>query len=334
MAPPVGLPQTSRLATKRPVRIEVAEVTREVRAVPVERLRVALLRAFQGDDTTIRQELRERAVQHLVRLLGRVVPYEVDRHVVRGSKRRAEIVSPRRRQSRDPLERHLTLVQHDRMAERVDPTTARPPGELRVLPRRDELVALALELPQILDHDGLRRHIDPERQGLGGEDDLDQPGREQLLDRLLEDRKHPRVVRRDAGGRRLHEQVEPQGLEISIVDPRGPSLGDIADPASLLARRQLEARVEEPPNALVAPRAAEDEVDRGKHARSRKHLYDVFAPRDPRAALDAGHRHRSRGVGRSSDTQTSCWSSETTYGFGVRTPCCSTCIGWRRRPTR
>src|SRR4029450_3542365 len=43
------------------------------------------------------------------------------------------------------------------------------------------------------------RHVDPERQRLGGEHDLPQSRLEQLLDRLLEHGQHPRVVRRDPG---------------------------------------------------------------------------------------------------------------------------------------
>ena len=39
----------------------------------------------------------------------------------------------------------------------------------------------------------------PEREGLGGEHDLHQPGRERLLHRLLHRRHHPGVVRGEAG---------------------------------------------------------------------------------------------------------------------------------------
>ena len=166
----------------------------------------------------------------MVGLLGRVVAHQVDRHVVRGPERRGQVVGARRGEPGDPLERHLALVDHDRVAERVDPPPSRATRELRVLPRRHELVALPLELPEVLDHDRLRRHVDAERQGLGREHDLDEPGLEQLLDGLLEHGQHPGVVRRDAGRRGLEEQGEPEGVEVGVVDPRRPRLRAIADP--------------------------------------------------------------------------------------------------------
>ena len=43
-----------------------------------------------------------------------------------------------------------------------------------------------------------RRHVDAQRQRVGGEDDLHQPAREEHLDQLLEDRQQPGVVEADA----------------------------------------------------------------------------------------------------------------------------------------
>ena len=56
-------------------------------------------------------------------------------------------------------------------------------------------MALAGELRELLDDDRACRHVDAEREGLGGEHDLDQARRERLLDRLLHRRHHARVVR-------------------------------------------------------------------------------------------------------------------------------------------
>ena len=51
----------------------------------------------------------------------------------------------------------------------VDAAPPGPAGELRVLARRQELVALAGELGELLDDDRAGRHVDAEGQRLGGE---------------------------------------------------------------------------------------------------------------------------------------------------------------------
>ena len=58
------------------------------------------------------------------------------------------------------------------MAELVDAAAPGPAGQLRVLPRRDQLVLLAGELHQALDHDRAGRHVDAESESLGREHDL------------------------------------------------------------------------------------------------------------------------------------------------------------------
>ena len=60
------------------------------------------------------------------------------------------------------------------VADGVDAPAPGTAGELRVLPGGEELVALAGELRQVLDHDGARRHVDAERERLGGEHHLDE----------------------------------------------------------------------------------------------------------------------------------------------------------------
>ncbi len=80
----------------------------------------------------------------------------------------------------------------------VDAAPPGPAGELGVLPRRQVGVGLAVPLVQPLDDHGPGRHVDAQRQGLGGEHGADQPGREQLLDHLLEGGQQPGVVRGDA----------------------------------------------------------------------------------------------------------------------------------------
>src|SRR5687767_14340380 len=92
------------------------------------------------------------------------------------------------------------------MAYIVDATATGPTGELRVLARRQWLVALTGELGELLDHDRAGRHVDPERESLGGEHDLHQRRREARLDDLLERRDHAGVM----GGHALLEPGEPQ----------------------------------------------------------------------------------------------------------------------------
>ncbi|CKS57785.1 Uncharacterised protein [Mycobacterium tuberculosis] len=76
----------------------------------------------------------------------------------------------------------------------VDTAPAGATGQLGVLPRRQRHVLLTVELHQPLQHHRAGRHVDTERQSLGGEYSLDQTGGEQLLHRVPEGRQHARVV--------------------------------------------------------------------------------------------------------------------------------------------
>ena len=87
----------------------------------------------------------------------------------------------------------------------VDAPAAGAPGELGVLPRGQVDVRLAVELDQPFQHHAAGRHVDAQRQRLGGEDRLDQAADEQLLDDLLERRQHAGVV----GGEAALQPVEP-----------------------------------------------------------------------------------------------------------------------------
>ena len=67
----------------------------------------------------------------------------------------------------------------------IDATPAGSSGELRVLPRREFDVGLAVPLDQLLQHDGSRRHVDAKGEGFRGEDHLEQA---RALATLLVDR--------------------------------------------------------------------------------------------------------------------------------------------------
>ena len=98
-----------------------------LRPVPGERPPGRARADARAHDAPVGQELRERRVQELVRLFAVVVAHQVDRHVVRGTERRVEVIRARGGEARDPFERDLPLVDDDGMTQRVDaPPPARP----------------------------------------------------------------------------------------------------------------------------------------------------------------------------------------------------------------
>ena len=117
----------------------------------------------------------------------------------------------------------------DRMADVVEAAPAGPTGELGVLPRRQVGPAGAAELAEPFDHDRPGRHVDAERQRLGGEDDLEQPGREAGFDGLAVRRDEPGVVGRDAGLEPFEPLREPEDAEVVVGQAGDVGLGDLAD---------------------------------------------------------------------------------------------------------
>ena len=80
---------------------------------------------------------------------------EVDGHVVRGLEGRPERVGARRGEAGERPRVEARLPQDDGVALDVDAAPAGAAGELRVLPRRQVDVGLAVPLHQPLEHDGL-----------------------------------------------------------------------------------------------------------------------------------------------------------------------------------
>ena len=175
----------------------------------------------RSDDRTVGLILRERLLQQLVRLLGAHLVHQVDRHVVRRRERAAQRERAGRRQPGD-LRRFRGLLagmpEHHRVTLDVDAASAGPPGELRVLPRRQRHVLLAVELHQPLQHHRAGRHVDAQCQGLGGEHRPDQAGGEQLLDRVPEYRQHPGVM-----GRQRRAAAPPATRSSRAPPGRSPS---------------------------------------------------------------------------------------------------------------
>ena len=109
---------------------------------------------------------------------GGVAAHQVGRHVVGGAEAAGAARRCGPRPARPPGRRARTVDhEHHGVADLVDAPPAGPPGQLGVLARGQELVALAGELGQLLDDHRPGRHVDPERQRLGGEHHLDQARR-------------------------------------------------------------------------------------------------------------------------------------------------------------
>ena len=161
------------LVADRGVLGEVAEVARHLLGVAGEGLLVAAHRADEADDGTVGLELREGRLEDLAGALAAELAHEVDGHVVGRPEARAQRVRARRREARDRRRVETAVPEHDGVTLDVDAAAAGAPGQLGVLGRRDVDVVLAVELHELLEHDGARRHVDAEGQGLRGEDGPD-----------------------------------------------------------------------------------------------------------------------------------------------------------------
>ena len=83
-------------------------------------------------------------------------------------------------------------------------------GHLGVLPRRQGGATSTAEFGEALEHHGACRHVDPQREGLGGEDHSQQSLAEAHLDCLPECRDETCMVGGDSCLKALEPLVEPQ----------------------------------------------------------------------------------------------------------------------------
>ena len=120
-------------------------------------------------------------------------------------------------------------------------------------------------LGEALDHHRPCRHVDAERQRLGGEDHLQQPGREALLDRLAEQRHQAGVVGCHARLQALEPFVVSEHAQVLVAERLDPALGDLADGGPFLRVGQPDAVAQDLAHGVVAGGAAEDEDDGGQH---------------------------------------------------------------------
>jgi len=222
--------------------------------------------------------LRERQVEEVVRPLAGVRAHQVGRHVVGGPEHRVEVERAAAGERRDLVERHEGAPQHHRVAQVVEAAPAGAAGELGVLPWREKRVMVAGELAELLDDDGLGRHVDADRQRLGGEDHLHQAFDEARLNRLLERGHHARVVRGDAGFQ-LHEELGvAQHRQIGGIDAAEACLDDVADAFAIGGAGEVHAGSDHAARCLVALVATEDEADGRQHPVPLERL-DHFEPR-------------------------------------------------------
>ena len=182
------------------------------------------------------------------------------------------------RQCRHLIEGHEGAPQHDGVAEFVDAATTSPAGELGVFTGCEELVVVAGELAELLDHHGLGRHVDTHGEGLGGENHLHQALDEARLDHLLERGNHAGMV----GGHACFELGEELAVaedgQVRRIDCAEAGVDDLADTFAVGAGGQSRASRYQPPRCLVALVAAEDEEDRRQHSLSFEKI-DHFQPR-------------------------------------------------------
>ena len=259
---------------------EVALVAGGRVGVPLQRVLALAQLAREPDDGLVGLELRERGLQQLARTLAAELVHQVHGHVVRRPEARLERVGAGRRETGHRLGVESLLPEHHAVALDVDAAASGTAGQLGVLPRRDVGVGLAVPLGQLLDHHGAGRHVDAEREGLGGEHDPAQAAQEQLLDALLERRQHAGVVGGDAAGQPVEELVVAEHLEVLVGEVRAPLLDEREDLVALLGRGQPQVGVQALLDGGVAADPAEDEHDRGQQPGAVELLDDVGPARD------------------------------------------------------
>ena len=199
---------------------------------------------LDAHDVAIGLELRERQVEEVVRFLVAIRAHEVGGHVVRRAERRTEVERPAGGELGDRFEAHERAPRHHRVPQLVDATSTCPPGELRVLTGRQLLVMIAGELRQLLDHDGPRRHVDPDGKRLGGEHHLDEPLDEAGFDDLLERRHHPRVMRGQPGLQLGEELPVAEHRQVARIERSEAGIDDLADAVAIVVGREAQPGIE------------------------------------------------------------------------------------------
>ena len=169
---------------------------------------------------------------------------------------------------------------------------------------------------ELLDDHRAGRHVDAERERLGGEHDLAQAAHEQLLDDLLERRQHAGVVGGDAAGQAVEEVVVAEHVQVLVGQvpagsPRRTRRSSSRSSGVVSRTLALEALGDRG----VAADPAEDEHDRRQQPLAVEPVDDVDPARDPdpAAVADAAGVLRRAAVGPCAATagraSAGCWPS-------------------------
>ena len=126
-----------------------------------------------------------------------------------------------------------------------------------------------------------RRHVDAQRQSLGGVDDLDQSRAEELLNRLLEHRQQPRVMRGNTALQGVGPEAEAEDPQVTGRYVCSAPFNHLTDPGGLRLRGQVDPGTHHLVDGLLAAGSGEDEDDGGKQPRCLESLDDL----EPRRRL-------------------------------------------------
>ena len=244
---------------------------------------------------SVRLELRKRLLDEPQRVIETEHAQQVDGHVVPRGERGIQRVGARGGKACHLPRIHGRRPQHDRVALRVDATPARAPRQLRVLPRREIHVRLAIKFDELFQHHRARRHVDPQRERLSGEDGPHQPAHEEIFHNVAKCRQHTGVVGGETAGEHLAPLPEVKHLEILFRDAFHPGIDDLFDLLRFLRLGQAHPRAVALVEGAVAAGAGEDEGDGRQHLlplQELEHLRPaegaVLVLRARRAAAPAG----------------------------------------------
>ena len=243
-----------------------AAVPAELGGDVVEQLLAALRTAHHPDHRAVHLVLGERPLKQCVRLLRSHLADEVDGHVVRRREGTAQREGPGGGQPGDlgGLGGGVGgMPDHHRVALHVDPPAPGTTGQLGELPRRQRHVLLAVELDQLLQHHRAGRHVDAQRQRLGGEHGLDQAGGEQFLDGVPEGGQHPGVVGGQAPQQALAPFVVVEHSQVGVGEIRAAAVDHLGDALTLGLIGEPQWAAQALRDGTVAAGAGEDEGDRG-----------------------------------------------------------------------
>ena len=171
------------------------------------------------------------------------------------------------------------MPQHHSVTLDINAPAAGSAGELRVLPRGQINMRLAVPLNEFLQHNRTRRHVYAQGQCLGGKDNFKEVLLEETLDHLLEERKQSGVM----GGNTSFKPRQPfliaQGREVSRWQGAGRFEGDLANGLPLWRGSEAKSGIQALSDGVIAPCTAEQEVDGRQHARPFESINGIATPR-------------------------------------------------------